>query len=221
MKNLHNDSIGVSVKKMIDDGMAQKQHTEKSQPLMEVFASVASEVAFEQYKKWDKGFVLGVEKGLHKDFLYVPLTDSSVVLCMASVEFKREVTSVLQQYDPTKEAVVVMAVPPTIQLFIVQPNGSMNMLTISDVVLTPVNMPPTVSIRKEQDGSNFYFVFTHKELGKLGRIAVKPHPATGQTEIKCEVVQKGGFSLDNVKRAEIFYPLAKELIARMEMGLAG
>jgi hypothetical protein len=92
--------------------------------------------------------------------------------------------------------------------------------SISDVILSPISLPPAINVRKEQDGNYFCFVFTHKELGKLGRIVLIPHLATGQTEIKCEIFQKSGFSADAKKREEIFYPLAKELIARMEMGLA-
>jgi hypothetical protein len=218
LKELSNEQIGVSIKKQIEDVAAQN-NTNPNQPLLESFASVALQVALVQYDEWGRGIILGIEKGQQKDFLYVPLANTSVALWMASVEFKREVTSVLQQYDPTKEAVIVMAVPPTVQLFVAQPS-KMNILTISDVILTPISLPPAINVRKEQDGSYFCFVFTHKELGKLGRIVLIPHPATGQTEIKCEIVQNSGFSLDAKKREEIFYPLAKELIARMEIGLA-
>ncbi len=216
---LNNEQIGVSIKKQIEDVAAQN-NTNPNQPLLESFASVALQVALVQYDEWGRGIILGIEKGKHKDFLYVPLPNTDVALWMASVEFKREVTSVLQQYDPTKEAVIVMAVPPTVQLFVAQPNGKMNIVRISDVILAPISLPPSINVRKEQDGSYFCFVFTHKELGKLGRIVLIPHPATGQTEIKCEIVQNSGFSLDAKKREEIFYPLAKELIARMEIGLA-
>ncbi len=218
MNNSNNDSIGISVKKLIDDGIAQN-HTNPNRPFLEVFGTAALQVALAQYKEWDRGMILGVQLSPQKDFLYVPQANSSVALWMASVEFKREVTSVLQQYDPSNEAVVVMVVPPTIQLYIARPNGVMNMVILTDVVLTPINMPSGVSFRKEQEGNNHYYVFTHFELGKLGRIVVKPHSATGQTEIKCEIVDNGGFSSNSKKRAEIFYPLAKELVARMELGL--
>jgi hypothetical protein len=98
LKELNNDSIGISIKKQIEDTAAQN-NTNPNQPLLESFASVALQVALTQYHEWDRGIILGIEKGQQKDFLYVPLANSSVALWMASVEFKREVTSVLQQYD--------------------------------------------------------------------------------------------------------------------------
>ncbi len=178
MKELNNEQIGVSIKKQIEDAAAQN-NTNPNQPLLESFASVALQVALTQYDEWGRGIMLGLEKGKQKDFLYVPLPNTDVALWMASVEFKREVTSVLQQYDPTKEDVIVMAVPPTVQLFVAQAS-KMNILTISDVILSPISLPSYINVRKEQDGSYFCFVFTHEELGKLGRIVLRPHPATSQ-----------------------------------------
>ncbi len=216
MKDSHNDPIGFSVKNLIEDGIAQI-HTDPNRPFLEVFGTVALQVALAQYNEWDRGMILGLEAP-RKDFLYVRQADSSVALWMTSVEFKREVASVIQHYDPSNEAVVVTVVPPKVELFIARPNGVMDMLGISNVVLTPMKMPTGVSFRKEQEGTTFYYVFTHKELGKLGRIVIKQQ-SPGQTEIKCEIVDNGGFSSKTKQRAEIFYPLAQQLIAGMELGL--
>jgi hypothetical protein len=203
VKDSYNDPIGFSVKQMIEDGIAQI-HTDPNRPFLEVFGSVALQVALAQYSEWDRGMILGLETP-RKDFLYVRQADSSVALWMTSVEFKREVASVIQQYDPSNEAVVVMVVPPKVELFIARPNGVMDMVEISNVVLTPMKMPTGVSFRKEQEGSTFYYVFTHKELGKLGRIVIKQQ-SPGQTEIKCEIVNNGGFSSNPYSAPPSYHP---------------
>jgi hypothetical protein len=217
LNDSNQDKIGVSVKKLIDECMAQN-HSNPNTPVMEVFGASAFKVASTQYQSHGRGIILGLQMPTQQDFLYITEANTSTALWMTNLQFKREVSSVVQKYNPNKEAVVVMVVPPTTQLFVAQNSGAMEMVAIAEVEMTPINMPPKVSFTKEQKGDNFYFVFTHSELGKLGRIVLKSHSATGQTEIKCEIAD-AGFSPNAQKRAEIFYPLAQELIARMEMGL--
>jgi hypothetical protein len=218
LNDSNQDKIGVSVKKLIDECMAQNRSNPNT-PVMEVFVYSAVKVALAQYKELGRGIILGLQMRIEQDFLYVPQANTSTALWMTNLQFKREVATVVQKYEPTKEVVIVMVVPPTVQLFVTQPNGAMEMVAIAEVELSEINVPPGVSFSKEQKGDNFYFVFNHSELGKLGRIVLKSHPGTGQTEIKCEIVDAGGFSPNARKRAEIFYPLAQELIARLEMGL--
>lgn len=216
MNESSQEPIGTKVTEIIEESMS-RNHTNPNTPLMELFASSAFDVAFSQYQQQGRGIIFG-SLNPNKKFLYVRQPDTSTALWMASIEMKRDVASVVQSYNPVLEAVLVMLVPQQVQLFLIQPNGAMKMIATGAIELTPISFPPQISFRKEQEGDNVYYVFTHSQLGKLGRIVVKHH-SSGQTEIKYEIVNPAD-SPSTKKRVEIFYPLAMELINRMEMGLA-
>lgn len=171
-------------------------------PLMELFATSAAEVAFGQYQAQGRGIILGLQTPQAKKFLYVTLANSSTALWMADSQMKEEVAGVQKKYDPATVAVVVMVVPPTVQLFLAKPDGAMQMLSIGTVELTPITLPPEVTFRTEQEGDTFYYIFTHSELGKMGRIVLKSSGAQ-QTEIKYEIVGPAD-SPRTKKRVEFF-----------------
>jgi hypothetical protein len=113
-----------------------------------------------------------------------------------------------------------MVVPPTVQLFLASEDGQMKMLEIQQVEQTVFRMPPGVSFRKEQKGQTFYYSYTHKTLGPLGRLVLTPITST-RMNITYEVANPKGFEdfRNQQKRLDIFLPLAQKLTARLELGL--
>jgi hypothetical protein len=200
---------------MIDQGMAAMANP--TVPLIEIFALSALQVGISQQQTLGRGIILGMESPNSKKFLYIKQAESAIALWMVGVEFKREVAKVLEQYDITKEAVIVMVVPPMAQLFLASGDGVMQMVAIQEVEQTSFKLPPDVTFRKEQSGLTISFVFSHKKLGTLGRIVVKPQGAN-QTRIDYELIEPKGFS-STQERMEIFLPIAKELMERIELGL--
>ena len=209
------EPIGINVTSLIDQGMAALANP--TVPLMKIFASSALQVGLSQQQTLGRGMILGMESPKSKKFLYIQQADSAIALWMVGVEFKREVAKVLEQYDITKEAVIAMVVPPMAQLFMALEHGEMQMVAIQEVEQTSFKLPPDVSFRKEQSGLIISFVFSHKKLGPLGRIVVKPE-GTNQTRINYELMEPKGFS-STQERLEIFLPIAKELMERIELGL--
>jgi hypothetical protein len=209
------EPIGINVTSLIDQGMVAMANP--TVPLIEIFASSALQVGISQQQTLGRGMILGMESPNSKKFLYIKQAESAISLWMAGVEFKREVAKLLEQYEITKEAVIAMVVPPTAQLFLASEHGEMQMLAVQEVEQTSFKLPPDVTFRKEQSGLTIAFVFTHKKLGPLGRIVVKPEGAN-QTRIDYEMMEPKGFS-NPQERMEIFLPIAKELMERIELGL--
>jgi hypothetical protein len=150
-------------------------------------------VGLSQQQTLGRGMILGMESPKSKKFLYIQQADSAIALWLAGVDFKREVAKVLERYDITKEAVIAMVVPPTAQLFLASEHGEMQMVAVQEVEQTSFKLPPDVTFRKEQSGPTISSVFTHKKLGPLGRIVVKPEGAN-QTRIDYELMEPKGFS---------------------------
>jgi hypothetical protein len=203
---------------MIEQHMAQLK--DKAMPLLEHFGASALHVAIAQYKDRGRGMILGMESPRSKKFLYVKQSDCATALWMVAVDMKRKVADALNQYSPEDEAVVVMVVPPTAQLFLASQENQMKMIEIQQVEQTVITMPPGVSSRKEQKGQTFYYFYTHNTLGPLGRLVLRP-VTSDQMNITYEVASPKGFedSRNQQKRLDIFLPLAQELIARLELGL--
>jgi hypothetical protein len=209
------EPIGTNVTSLIDQDMAATANP--TVPLIEIFASSALQVGISQQQTLGRGIILGMESPNSKKFLYIKQAESAIALWMVGVEFKREVAKLLEQYDITKEAVIAMVVPPTAQLFLASELGEMQMVAVQEVEQTSFKLPPDVTFSKEQSGLSISFVFTHKKLGPLGRIVVKPE-GTNQTRIDYELMEPKGFS-STQEGMEIFLPIAKELMERIELGL--
>lgn len=212
------EPIGIPVTPLIEQRMARLN--DKAMPLLEHFGASALCVAIAQSENHGRGMILGVESPRSKKFLYVKQSDCATALWMVSVDMKRKVADALKQYLPESEAVVIMVVPPTAQLFLASQENQMKMIEIQPVEQTVFTMPPGVSSRKEQKGQTFYYSYTHKTLGSLGRLVLRP-VTSAQMNITYEVASPKGFedSRNQQKRLDIFLPLAQELIARLELGL--
>lgn len=215
---LPNDNQGPTsepINHLIDEQMDQL--TDPNLPLMEKFGEAARQVAIAQSKAEGRGMILGLQSPSSKKFVYVQQEKSAVALWMTAVSFKRKVAQQVEQYDPDQEAVVVMVVPPTAQLYHVTSVGKMDLVEIQEVEQTAIKLPAGVKIRSEQQGQIFIYNFTHKKLGKLGRIVVKPHRGN-QAQIDYEAADTG-FNPRAKRRQEIFIPLAQELMQRIDLGL--
>ncbi|MGB7414164.1 MAG: hypothetical protein WA902_08135 [Thermosynechococcaceae cyanobacterium] len=81
-------------------------------------------------------------------------------------------------------------------------------------------MSPGVSFRKDEKGPTVFYTFSHKKLGLLGRIVLHPISPT-EMNVVHEVANPKGFedAHHQQKRLDIFLPIAKELIERLELGL--
>jgi hypothetical protein len=212
------EPIGIPVTPLIEQHMARLN--DKAMPLLEHFGASALCVAITQSQNHGRGMILGVESPRSKKFLYVKQSDCATALWMVAVDMKRKVADALKQYSPESEAVVIMVVPPTAQLFLASQENQMKMIEIQPVEQTVFTMPPGVSSRKEQKGQTFYYSYIHKTLGSLGRLVLRP-VTSSQMNITYEVASPKGFedSRNQQKRLDIFLPLAQELIARLELGL--
>jgi hypothetical protein len=212
------EPIGIPVTPLIEQHMELLK--EKTLPLLEQFGASALNVAIALHEHHGRGMILGVESSRSKKFLFVKQSDCATALWMVAVDMKRKVAKALNQYSPGSEAVVVMVVPPTAQLFMASQENQMKLIEIRPVEQTSLTMPPGVSSRKEQAGQTFYYCYTHKTLGPLGRLVLRPAGSSGMN-ITYEVASPKGFEDSQIhqKRLDIFLPLAQELIARLELGL--
>ncbi|KAI9129052.1 hypothetical protein [Acaryochloris sp. CCMEE 5410] len=208
--------ISEPINHLIDEQM--DRITDANLPLMEKFGEAARQVAIAQSKTEGRGIILGLQSPSSKKFLHVQQQSIIPALWMTAVSFKRKVAQRVEAYDPSQEAVVVMVVPPTAQLFHATA-GEMELLEIQEVEQTSIQLPAGVKIRSEQQGQVFIYNFTHKKLGKLGRIVVKPYRGN-QAQIDYELADTG-FDPSAKQRRDIFVPLAQELMQRIDLGLMG
>lgn len=209
--------IGLDVTKQINQRMAQK-HISPNIPLLELFSASAVEEAIAQYELGSgRGMILGLETKLEKKFLYVAQSESSTAIWMSERDTKRDVVELIRSYDPAKEAVVVIVNQTTVQLYLAAQGKKTRSLGVRPVDQTPIQLPPDVSFHKEQQGQVFYYVFSHRTLGNLGRIVLLPY-GPEKMNIKLEVAGDLADPLTQ-KRWEIFQPLAHELVERLEAGL--
>ncbi|KAI9130183.1 hypothetical protein [Acaryochloris sp. CCMEE 5410] len=200
---------------LIDEQM--DQITDPNLPFMEKFGRAARQVAIAQYASEGRGVILGVQNPSSKKFVYVQQENIAIALWMTAVSMKRKVAKVVEQYYPDQEAVVVMVVPPTAQLYHVTAAGKMDLVEIQEVEQTTIKLPSGVKMRKEVRGENSFYNFYHQKLGMLGRIILKPHE-NNQTLIEYELASVG-FDPQAEQRKQIFIPLAEELANRLELGL--
>lgn len=199
---------------LIDEQM--ERITDPKLPLMEKFGEAARQVAMSLRETEGRGMILGLQSPSSKKFVFVQQRNIAITLWMTAVSFKRKVAQRVEEYDPSQEAVVVMVVPPTAQLFHAS-TGEMELLEIQEVKQTSVKIPSGVKIRSEQLGQVFIYHVNHKKLGKLGRIVVKPH-RDDQAQIDYELADTG-FDPRAKQRRDIFVPLAQELMQRIDLGL--
>lgn len=191
--------------------------TDANLPLMEKFGEAARQVAIAQSKTEGKGMILGLQSPSSKKFVYVQQEKIAVALWMTAVSMKRKVAQVVEQYTPDQEAVVVMVIPPTAQLYHVTVAGKMDLVEIQEVEQTAIKLPSGVKMRKEVKGQSHFYIFYHQKLGMLGRITLKPND-NNQTLIEYELAN-AGFDPQAQQRKQIFIPLAEELTNRLELGL--
>ncbi|PZD70643.1 hypothetical protein C1752_10364 [Acaryochloris thomasi RCC1774] len=212
------EPIGIVITPMIEQEMAQRQS--EATPLLEQFGTSALQVAIEQYERCDRGMVLGLENAKAKKFLYVKQRDCATALWMLSVDMKRKVAEVVDQYSPESEAVVVMVVPPVAHLYLASSEKPMEMIEMQEVEQTTFTLPSGVSSRKDEKGPTVFYTFSHKKLGLLGRIVLHPISPTKMNVVH-EVANPKGFedARNQQKRLDIFLPLAQELIERLSLGL--
>ncbi|MGR3279998.1 hypothetical protein ACSYAD_33630 [Acaryochloris marina NIES-2412] len=207
--------ISDPINHLIDEQM--ERITDPNLPLIEKFGEAARQVAITLYEVGGKGIVLGLESPSSKKFLYVQQQSITPALWMTAVSFKRKVAQQVDEYDPSQEAVVVMVVFPTAQLFHATVAEDIDLIEVQEVEQTSIKLPSGVKIRSEQQGQVFIYNFTHQKLGKLGRIVVKPHRGN-QAQIDYELADTG-FDPKAKQRQEIFVPLAQELMQRIDLGL--
>lgn len=191
--------------------------TDPNLPFMEKFGRAALQVAIAQYETEGRGIILGLESPKSKKFVYVRQQSTAITLWMTAVSMKRKVAEVVEQYNPAQEAVVVMVVPPTVQLYHAVAEGQMELVEIQKVEQTVIKLPAGVKMKKEVLGQSHLYVFSHQKLGTLGRIILKPD-RNNQTLIEYELANVG-FDPQARQRAQIFIPLAEELTNRLELGL--
>ncbi|NJM68578.1 MAG: hypothetical protein HC851_24405 [Acaryochloris sp. RU_4_1] len=117
-------------------------------------------------------------------------------------------------------SVVVMVVPPLAHLYLASNKNPMDMIEMQEVEQTSYTMPPGVSFHKDEKGPTVFYTFSHKKLGLLGRIILHPISPT-EMNVVHEVANPKGFedARTQQKRLDIFLPLARELIERLELGL--
>ena len=212
--NANEEPIGVNVTDQVNEEMAKISIPKI--PLMDNFGIGALRVALEHYSEHGRGMVLGLERRGMKKFLYVPKADSALTLWMSNVSMKRRVKQAIADYDPNIEAIVVMVAPPTVHLYLARGNEQIKILEVQEVEQTKFQLPSGVSSRKEIRGTDAAYTYTHKKLGKLGRIILRSVGA--QTLVSFELA-KSGFDPRAKEREEIFKPLANELMERLELGL--
>lgn len=212
------EPIGIVITPKIEHEMARLQS--ETIPLLEQFGASALQVAIEQHESCDRGMVLGLESAKAKKFLYVKQRDCATALWMLSVDMKRNVAEVVEQYSPDSEAVVVMVVPPVAHLYLASDKNQMEMIEMQEVEQTTFTLPPGVSSRKDEKGPTVFYTFSHKKLGLLGRIVLHPI-SPSEMNVVHEVANPKGFedARNLQKRLDIFLPLAQELIERLELGL--
>lgn len=80
-------------------------------------------------------------------------------------------------------------------------------------------LPPNISSRKEKHGNHWVYHFRHTELGRIGRIVLKP-TASGQTKIDCELVGDPSDPMYQ-QRATIFEPLGIQIANAMNQATSG
>jgi len=80
-------------------------------------------------------------------------------------------------------------------------------------------LPPKVTSRKEKHGNHWVYHFRHTELGRIGRLVLKPSP-NGKTKIDAELI---GDPADPMyeKRAAIFKPLSLQISEAMTQATSG
>ena len=212
--NDHQGPTSEPINHLIDEQM--DQITDPNLPFMEKFGRVALQVAIAVHETEGRGMILGLQSPSSKKFVYVQQEKTAIALWMTAVSIKRKVAQLIEQYDPDREAVVVMVVSPTVQLYRASA-GKMDLVEIQEVEQTSIKLPAGVKIKSEQQGQVFTYNFTHQKLGKLGRIVVKPHRGN-QAQIDYELADTG-FDPKAKQRQEIFVPLAQELMQRIDLGL--
>ncbi|BDM83643.1 hypothetical protein [Acaryochloris marina] len=212
--NDHQGPTSEPINHLIDEQM--DQITDPNLPFMEKFGRAALQVAIAVHETEGRGMILGLQSPSSKKFVYVQEEKTAIALWMTAVSIKRKVAQLIEQYDPDREAVVVMVVPPTVQLYRASA-GKMDLVEIQEVEQTSIKLPAGVKIKSEQQGQVFTYNFTHQKLGKLGRIVVKPHRGN-QAQIDYELADTG-FDPKAKQRQEIFVPLAQELMQRIDLGL--
>lgn len=200
---------------LIDEQM--DQITDPNLPLMEKFGEAARQIAISQSETEGKGMILGLQSPSSKKFVYVQQEKTAIALWMTAVSMKRKVAQLIEQYDPDQEAVLVMVVPPTAQLYHVKAVGKMDLVEIQEVEQTAIKLPSGVKMRKEVRGQNHFYIFYHQKLGMLGRIILKSND-NNQTLIEYKLAN-AGFDPQAEQRKQIFIPLAEELTNRLELGL--
>lgn len=212
--NDHQGPTSEPINHLIDEQM--DQITDPNLPFMEKFGRAALQVAIAVHETEGRGMILGLQSPSSKKFVYVQEEKTAIALWMTAVSIKRKVAQLIEQYDPDREAVVVMVVPPTVQLYRASA-GKMDLVEIQEVEQTSIKLPAGVKIKSMQQGQVFTYNFTHQKLGKLGRIVVKPHRGN-QAQIDYELADTG-FDPKAKQRQEIFVPLAQELMQRIDLGL--
>ncbi|MGR3280243.1 hypothetical protein ACSYAD_34905, partial [Acaryochloris marina NIES-2412] len=115
-----------------------EQNTDPNLPFMDKFGKAACQVAFAQSEAEGRGIILGLQSPRPKKFLYVQQQSIVPALWMTAVSFKRKVAQLIEQYDHEQEALVVMVVPPTAQLYRITAAGKMDLVEIQEVEQTAI-----------------------------------------------------------------------------------
>jgi hypothetical protein len=180
----------------------------------QILASAVMEAIVQYQAGQGRGFLLCDRFGPLQAW-YVPQADQKAALTRVRHDTRRRLQTMLADYDPDIEAVVVTITLERIQLTHINLAGSVfgeaDHKRIPLRLQAPIKLPPDVRLEKvtRPDGSVAY-TFTHEQWGLLGHIVVGGHGA-GHSTYRVEPAADALSHPNYQRKLQLFERLAQEL----------
>lgn len=180
----------------------------------QILASAVLEAIVQYQAGQGRGFLLCDRFGPLRAW-YVPQADQKAVLTRSRHDTRRRLQTMLADYDPDIEAVVVTVTLARIQLTHINLAGSVlgeaDHKRIPLRPQAPIKLPPDVRLEKvpRPDGSMAY-TYTHEQWGLLGHIVIGGHGA-GHSTYRVEPAADPLSHPHYQRKLQLFERLAQEL----------
>lgn len=131
---------GIDITLLVDEAMDKEVNEQR--PLLQKFSQGTAQVAIEKHHEYGRGFVYGEDedegqeqKFLYK-FFYMTSTDESPLRELhrsPPTGARQKITELLHDYCPQSEAIFVIRLPPTLQVYIINQDQQMEMMFMEEL----------------------------------------------------------------------------------------
>ncbi len=127
-------SQGIDITLLVDEAMDQNSNEQSS--LLHKFCQGTAQIAISKHQEFGRGFVYGEGEGEEHQYFYMTSAQyppHSKSQWRPPLETELKVNELLRQYHPQSEAILVICLPPTLQIFIIDQHQRMEMMYIKDL----------------------------------------------------------------------------------------